>query len=65
MNTILTVNTRTGETRTSTCSEEERARGGRSFIVHHLLANADPACDPLGRGNRFIRRANIRRVTHG
>ena len=38
MNTILTVNTRTGAVRSSSCSEEERGWGGRSFIVHDLLA---------------------------
>jgi aldehyde:ferredoxin oxidoreductase len=54
VNTILTVNTRTGDIRTSTCTEEERAWGGRSFIVHHLLGKTDPACDPLGRGNPLI-----------
>ncbi len=54
MKTILTVNARTGGIRTAACSEEERGRGGRSFIVHHLLAHTDPACDPLGRGNPLI-----------
>ncbi len=54
MNTILTVNTRTGEIRRSTGSEQERGWGGRSFIVHHLLEHTDPACDPLGRGNHLI-----------
>lgn len=54
MRTILRVNTRTGEVRSSACSEAERGWGGRSFIVHHLLAHADPACEPLGRGNRLI-----------
>ncbi|MCX7032297.1 MAG: aldehyde ferredoxin oxidoreductase [Spirochaetes bacterium] len=54
MNTILTVNTRTGDIRTSTCTEEELAWGGRSFIAHHLLGKTDPACDPLGRGNPLI-----------
>jgi aldehyde:ferredoxin oxidoreductase len=54
VNTILTVNTRTGEIRRAVCSEEERHRGGRSFIVHHLLGKTDPACDPLGRGNPLI-----------
>ena len=54
MNAILTLNTRTGETRTTACSPQERGWGGRSFIVHDLLAHVDPGCDPLGRGNRFI-----------
>jgi aldehyde:ferredoxin oxidoreductase len=54
VNTILTVNTRTGETRRTACSAEERGWGGRSFIVHDLLAHVDPGCDPLGRGNRLI-----------
>jgi aldehyde:ferredoxin oxidoreductase len=54
VNTILTVNTRTGEIRTSTCTDEERGWGGRSFIAHHLLAHVDPACEPLGRGNHLI-----------
>jgi aldehyde:ferredoxin oxidoreductase len=54
VNTILTVNTRTGDIRTSTCSEEERRWGGRSFIAHHLLQAVDPACEPLGRGNPLI-----------
>lgn len=54
MNTILEVNTRTGEVRSSPCSEDERAQGGRSFIVHRLLGKTDPACEPLGRGNPLI-----------
>ena len=54
MKTILRVNARTGEIRASACSEAERGWGGRSFIAHWLLANADPACDPLGRGSPLI-----------
>ena len=54
MKTILRVNTRTGESRFSPCSEEEQPWGGRSFIAHHLLAQVDPACEPLGRRNQLI-----------
>ena len=54
MNTVLAVNTRTGEIRTTACSAEERRRGGRAFIAHHLLGEVDPACEPLGRKNRLI-----------
>jgi aldehyde:ferredoxin oxidoreductase len=48
------VNTRTGEIRTAACSAEERRRGGRAFIAHHLLGEVDPGCEPLGRKNRLI-----------
>jgi aldehyde:ferredoxin oxidoreductase len=51
---ILRVNTRTGEILTTACSETERRWGGRSYIAHHLLAEVDPACEPLGRKNRLI-----------
>lgn len=54
MNSILTVNTRTGDIHVSTCTEEERGWGGRSFIAHHLLVHTDPACEPLGRRNPLI-----------
>jgi len=54
VNTVLAVNTRTGEIRTTACSAEERRRGGRAFIAHHLLGEVDPACEPLGRKNRLI-----------
>ncbi len=54
MKKILRVNTRTGEILTTACSEAERRLGGRSFIVHHLLAEVDPACEPLGKNNPLI-----------
>jgi aldehyde:ferredoxin oxidoreductase len=54
VNTILRVNTRTGETRAAACSETERYWGGRSFIAHHLLGEVDPSCEPLGKKNRLI-----------
>jgi aldehyde:ferredoxin oxidoreductase len=54
VNTILRLNTRNGEVRAAACSEPERYWGGRSFIAHHLLADVDPACEPLGRKNRLI-----------
>ncbi len=54
MNTVLRVNTRTGEILSNACSETERRLGGRAFIAHHLLGEVDPACEPLGRYNRLI-----------
>jgi len=54
MNKILRVDTRTADMRWQTCSDEERKRGGRSFIAHHSLLEIDPLCDPLGRNNRLI-----------
>jgi aldehyde:ferredoxin oxidoreductase len=54
VNDILRVNTRTGEIRRQPCAEPEGSWGGRSFIAHHLLGEVDPACDPLGRKNRWI-----------
>jgi len=54
VNTILTVNARTGDIQTSASSQSELGWGGRSFIVHHLLESVDPACEPLGRGNHLI-----------
>jgi aldehyde:ferredoxin oxidoreductase len=54
VNMVLRVNTRTGEIRAVACSEAEQPWGGRSFIAHHLLAEVNPACEPLGRSNRLI-----------
>jgi aldehyde:ferredoxin oxidoreductase len=54
VNTVLRVNTRTGDIRAETCAGQERAWGGRSFIAHHLLGEVDPSCEPLGRNNRLI-----------
>jgi aldehyde:ferredoxin oxidoreductase len=54
VNTILRVNTRTGEILTTACSEAQQHWGGRSFIAHHLLGEVDPSCEPLGRKNRMI-----------
>jgi len=51
---ILDVDTRSGIAEYRSCTEEETGRGGRAFIVHHLLDNVDPACDPLGPQNRLI-----------
>ena len=54
MNNILKVNTRTGDIQLQKCTEEEMRQGGRSFIVHHMLKEVDPASDPLGRKNKLI-----------
>ena len=54
MNRLLEVDTRQGTTAFRTCTEEEMGWGGRSFIIHHLLAEVDPGCDPLGHRNRLI-----------
>lgn len=59
MDSLLRVNTRTGEIRREPCPEEQRRRGGRSFIAHHLLEEVDPACDPLGRRNKLIIAAGL------
>ena len=59
MNTILRVDSRTGRIRFVEAVEDEVRVGGRSFIVHHLLNEVDPACDPLGRRNRFILAAGL------
>jgi len=54
VNKILRVNTRTGQIHATTCSEAQQHWGGRSYIAHHLLAEVDPVCEPLGRKNCLI-----------
>ncbi len=54
MNTVLRVDARTGDIRALECSPEELRWGGRAFIAHHFLAEVNPACDALGRGNQLI-----------
>ena len=54
MNKILRVNTRSGQMKWQSCSEEERRWGGRCFIAHHLLKEVDPLCEALGRHNKLI-----------
>jgi len=51
---IVRVNTRTGENRTTPCSEDELRWGGRSFIAHLMLREVRPTCDALGRENTLI-----------
>ncbi len=54
MDKILRVNTRTREIRLEKCASEMLPRGGRSLIAHLLLNEVEPACEPLGRRNKFI-----------
>jgi aldehyde:ferredoxin oxidoreductase len=54
MNNLLLVNTRTKKIEVESCTDEQRLTGGRSFIAHYMLDNSDPACEPLGRKNKFI-----------
>ena len=54
MDKILRVNTRTGELRYVPSTDEEMREGGRSFIVHNLLREVNPVCDPIGGDNHFI-----------
>jgi aldehyde:ferredoxin oxidoreductase len=54
MRKMVRVNTRTGEIRASSCSEEELRWGGRSLIAHLLLREVPPACDPLGPDNTLL-----------
>jgi aldehyde:ferredoxin oxidoreductase len=51
---ILRVNTRTGEIRKASCSEDEYRWGGRAFVAHLMLREVRPTCDPLGRENKLI-----------
>ena len=54
MEKILLVNTGTNETEVRECTRKELLTGGRSFIVNYMLANSDPACEPLGKNNKLI-----------
>lgn len=54
MNKILKVNTRTGAIESRICTPKEIFRGGRDFIVHHMLEEVDPACAALGPKNKLI-----------
>jgi aldehyde:ferredoxin oxidoreductase len=51
---IVRVNTRTGEIRKTTCSEDELRWGGRALIAHLMLKEVRPGCDALGRENKLI-----------
>jgi aldehyde:ferredoxin oxidoreductase len=59
MDHILRVNTRTGEIRSEACTPEELRLGGRALIVHLVLKEVDPNCEPLGRYNKFIVAAGL------
>ncbi len=54
MRNIVRVNTRTGEIRTTPCSEDELRWGGRALIAHLMLRDVRPTCDALGRENKLI-----------
>lgn len=54
MNNLLIVNTCTRSIEEKSCTDDQRLTGGRSFIAHYMLNNCYPACEPLGRGNKFI-----------
>ena len=54
MEWIIRVNTKTGKISKERASEEEMHWGGRLLISKVLLREVPPACDPLGRHNKFI-----------
>lgn len=54
MRNIVRVNTRTGETRITPCSDDELRWGGRSLIAHLMLREVRPTCDALGKENKLI-----------
>ena len=54
MRNIVRVNTRTGEIRVTSCSEEERRWGGRALVAYLMLNEVRPTCDPWGSENKLI-----------
>ncbi len=54
MDTILEVNTRSGEIERRKATEEELKWGGRLFLSKYMLRETTPLCDPVGRNNKLI-----------
>ncbi|MBT4289351.1 MAG: aldehyde ferredoxin oxidoreductase, partial [Deltaproteobacteria bacterium] len=59
MENILSVNTRTGDIRVEPDTDANRYLGGRALIARITLKEVPPACDPLGRYNKFIIAAGL------
>jgi len=54
MKWIVRVNTKNGNITKEKATAEEMRWGGRLLIAKFLLRDVPPACDPLGRYNKFI-----------
>lgn len=54
MKRIIRVNARTGDIIEQQATQELRRIGGRHFIAHILNEEVPPACEALGRHNKFI-----------
>lgn len=54
MKRIIRVNARTGNITEQQATQELRRIGGRHFIAHILNTEVPPACEALGRHNKFI-----------
>jgi len=54
MQKIVRVNTRTGEIKYDSPTEEQLKYGGRHFIAKTLLNEVPPTCEALGRHNKLI-----------
>jgi aldehyde:ferredoxin oxidoreductase len=54
MDTIVRVNTRTGEISKAKATDEQIKWGGRHFIAKTLLKEVPPTCEALGRHNKLI-----------
>jgi len=59
MEWIIRINTKNGEIKKEKASEEETRWGGRLLISKLLLREVPPACEPLGRHNKFIISAGL------
>jgi aldehyde:ferredoxin oxidoreductase len=64
MKRIIRVNTRTGEIREETPSEQQRKWGGRHFIAKTLLTEVPPTCEAVGRYNKLIISLGLLSDTH-
>jgi len=54
MNHIVRIDTRTGKVTSQQATPEERHWGGRLLVGKFLLREVPPACDALGRHNKFL-----------